>query len=390
MTRIRIPPLTTHFRNLNRNMTPNRLITLAIHTYEKALPIKNLLEREGVAVELNNVNLASPEVSAGVRIRIKEADLPLALRIVENFEIFDIPADEALPAGGKILVPTDFSERSMMAARLAMQIAAKLKWDVVFLFAFISPSSRDTIQLSDAYDYELADIEATRRLQSEAEEMMKRFTSKIRDDIKAGTTAAARFSGMVSEGIPEEAILEYTRSEKPQMVVMGTRGADKKEAELIGSVTAEVLDACRVPAFTVPDNADSSRLSNLRHVAFFCNLDQEDILALDTLYRLFPDQKPDVTLIHIPPRRLRPAPPQEAQQNLLRYCKEHYAGYRFNVRSVRTHSVFDDLATIAGTQPFDLICLPNKHKNVFARVFNPSLAHKILFRADIPMMVIPV
>ncbi|MDE6527726.1 MAG: universal stress protein, partial [Muribaculaceae bacterium] len=362
-------------------MTPNRLITLAIHTYEKALPIKNMLEREGVAVELNNVNLACPEVAAGVRIRIKEADLPLALRIVENFEIFNIPADEALPDGGKILVPTDFSDLSMMAARLAMQIAAKQKWDVVFLFAFIPPSNRDTIQLSDAYDYELADIETTKRMQSEAEELMKRFTGKIRDDIKAGTTAAARFSGIVSEGIPEEAILEYTRSEKPQMVVMGTRGADKKEAELIGSVTAEVLDACRVPAFTVPDNADPSLLSNLRHVAFFCNLDQEDILALDTLYRLFPDHKLEVTLIHIPPRRLRPSPPQAAQHNLLQYCNEHYTGYGFNVKSVRTHSVFDDLDAIAGTQPFDMICLPNKHKNVFARVFNPSLAHKILFRA---------
>lgn len=371
-------------------MTPNRLITLAIHTYEKALPIKNLLEREGVAVELNNVNLAAPEISPGVRIRIKESDLPLALRIVENFEIFNIPADEALPAGGKILVPTDFSEHAMKAARLAMQIAAKMKWDVVFMFAFISPSNRDTVQLSDAYDYELADIEATRRMQNEAEELMKRFTSKLRDAIKEGSIAAARFTGIVSEGIPEEVILEYTRSEKPQMVVMGTRGADKKEAELIGSVTAEVLDACRVPAFTVPDNADTALFSKMRHVAFFCNLDQEDILALDTLYRLFPDLKLDVTLIHIPPRRLRPSPPQAAQHNLLTYCKEHYAGYEFNVKSVGTHSVFDDMEAIAGAQPFDMICLPNKHKNVFARVFNPSLAHKILFRADIPMMVIPV
>ena len=371
-------------------MTPNRLITLAIHTYEKALPIKNLLEREGVAVELNNVNLASPEVSAGVRIRIKEADLPLALRIVENFEIFAAPAGTHIPEGGKILVPTDFSDHSMIAARIAMQIAAKFSWDVVFLFAFISPSNRDTVQLSDAYDYELADIEATHRLQSEAEELMKRFTGKIREMIKTGETAAARFTGMVREGIPEEVILDYTREEKPQLVVMGTRGADKKEAELIGSVTAEVLDGCRVPAFTVPYNADLKLLTNLRHVAFFCNLDQEDILALDTLYRQFPNHNLEVTLIHIPPRRLRPAPPQAAQHNLLAYSKEHYKNYTFNIRSVRTHSVFDDLHAIAGTQPFDMICLPNKHKNVFARVFNPSLAHKILFRADIPMMVIPV
>ena len=66
----------------------DRLITLAIHTYERAVPIKNLLEREGIVVELNNVNLSTPVVSSGVRLRIRETDLPLALRIVENPDIF--------------------------------------------------------------------------------------------------------------------------------------------------------------------------------------------------------------------------------------------------------------------------------------------------------------
>ncbi len=38
----------------------------------------------------------------------------------------------------------------------------------------------------------------------------------------------------------------------------------------------------------------------------------------------------------------------------------------------------------------DLIAMPNRKKSVFARLFNPSLAHRLLFHADIPMMVIPV
>ena len=108
-------------------MTPNRLITIAIHTVEKALPLKNLLEREGIYVELNNVNLTSPTVAAGVRIRIKESDLPLALRIIENIEIFDIPArDEKPEKGGVILLPTDFSPHSDNAAKLAFKLASRL------------------------------------------------------------------------------------------------------------------------------------------------------------------------------------------------------------------------------------------------------------------------
>ena len=65
-----------------------RLITVAIHTYDRAIELKNLLEKEGIEVLLQNVNLEHPTVSSGVRVRIHENDLPLALRIIEHREIF--------------------------------------------------------------------------------------------------------------------------------------------------------------------------------------------------------------------------------------------------------------------------------------------------------------
>ena len=46
-----------------------RFITVAIHTYEKALALRSLLESEGIDVELNNVNLEVPGFSSGVRVR---------------------------------------------------------------------------------------------------------------------------------------------------------------------------------------------------------------------------------------------------------------------------------------------------------------------------------
>ncbi len=370
-------------------MTPDRLITLAIHTYERALPVKSLLEREGIYVELNNVNLAAPVVSPGVRLRIKESDLPLALRIVENMDIFT--AHDATMAGkGVMLVPTDFTPLSLSAAKLAMQLAAKQKWEIEFLNAFISPANRDTVQLSDAYDYELADIAATRQLQSEAETLMKRFSAKIMESIKSGEVPAVKFTSKICEGIPEEVILEYIREEKPQMVAMGTRETNKKEEELIGSVTAEVLDGCRIPAFTIPENVNLKLFADMHDVAFFCNLDQEDMLALDSLYRMFPDLNLNVTLIDIPSKRFRAGQPDKARQNLLDYCRNHYEGYAFSMRTIEPKSLSEEFRNLEHEIPFQMLCMPNKRKNVIARVFNPSLAHRILFSADIPMMVIPV
>lgn len=373
--------------------TPGRLITLAIHTYEKALPLKTLLEREGIYVELNNVNLSSPTVAAGVRIRIQESDLPLALRIVENIEIFDIPKVLDVPDEGTVLVPTDFSQHSEKATKLAFRLAQQLGCRIGLLYAYIAPVTPPAVQLTDTYDYGLADLEVARSREKEAEQLMQEYAVKVRGWIKSGEIPAVKYSTMVTEGIPEDAILDYARENKPRLVVMGTRGTDKKEAELIGSVTAEVLDSCRIPAFTVPENVDIDKMLASGKVAFLCNLDQEDMIALDTLYRLFCDRRLEVMLIHIPGRRDRgqeDAKTGKAQLNLMNYCRDHFPMCSFDMRTIRLDALMDDFKEIIRESPFSLICVPNKKRNVFARVFNPSIAHKILFRADIPMMVIPV
>ena len=53
----------------------DKLVTLAIHTFEKAQMLKMILESEGIEVYIHNVNQIQPVISAGVRVRIKESDL---------------------------------------------------------------------------------------------------------------------------------------------------------------------------------------------------------------------------------------------------------------------------------------------------------------------------
>lgn len=376
-------------------MTNEKLLTLAIHTYEKALPVKALLEREGIYVELNNVNLETPDVFAGVRVRIPEKDLPLALRLVENFEIFAYPDGEERP-GGMVLVPTDFSECSEKAVRLAFTLANSLRGRIRLLYSFIPPGSTADLQLSDSYDYDadIEDIEISHKIEHDSKVLMLRLEERLRLAIKAGEIPAVKFDSIVTEGIPEDAILACEREQKPSLIVMGTRGAGKKQAELIGSVTAEVLDSCRTPAFTVPENVSPDFFRNLKSVGFFCNLDQQDILALDTLYRMFPVDKNniEVTLLHIPSRRRFAVAydPAHSIDRLLSYCKNHFPDYRFRIKDISLDIFEKEISELEAARPFDLVCMPNKKRSVFARFFNPSLAHKILFRADIPMMVIPV
>ena len=108
----------------------DKLVTLAIHTFEKAQILKTMLETEGIEVYIHNVNQIQPVVSAGVRVRIKESDLPHALRIIEDSKWLNEDAEQEEKAGPqekKILIPIDFSDYSVKAWESTMPIKSEPK-----------------------------------------------------------------------------------------------------------------------------------------------------------------------------------------------------------------------------------------------------------------------
>lgn len=64
-------------------MESERIVTLAVHTYEKAQMLKSFLEVEGIECFLENMNLIQGAVSSGVQVMIKESDVEKALQLVD-------------------------------------------------------------------------------------------------------------------------------------------------------------------------------------------------------------------------------------------------------------------------------------------------------------------
>lgn len=118
------------------------LVTLAIRTYEQAQIMKGVLENEGIPAVIQNVNLVQPVISSGVRVRIRESDLPHALEILEKYPIFDeavakeSQSDASVPVRSCVLIPVDFSEYSFEACRIGFEFAFSHDADVFLLHTF--------------------------------------------------------------------------------------------------------------------------------------------------------------------------------------------------------------------------------------------------------------
>ena len=367
-----------------------RYITVAIHTYEKALALRTLLENEGINVELNNVNLEVPGFSSGVRVRIPERDLPLALRIIENKELFQHTPGAEIKEH-TILVPVDLSENSFKAACVAAGIASTVNASLVFLYSYIDPYIAGNVQFTDSLTYELGETGAREQMVENARRLLYNFYERVRYAMKNGHIPVVKAKQIVVEGVPEDAITEYAKENMPYLIVMGTRAADKKDKDLIGSVTAEVLDEGRFTVLTVPEPLEIEDSLRPENILFMGNLDQDDILAIDALYRLYGSAQAKVTIVHMPNRRrFAMASSDKALRRLSDYCRDNFKHYHFLTVPMNQTDVEKEFDELQAKNNFDLIVVPNRHRNAFSRLFNPGLAHKILFRTDIPMLVIPV
>lgn len=362
------------------NNDPNRLITVAIHTFDHAMDLKNTLEDEGIEVVLHNVNLDAQVVASGVRVRIRERDLPLALQIIESPQA--TTSDKRC-----VLVPVDFSKNTLRTIKLGMEYARRSRGRVVLLHSYIN--ERHTLSLpfgSDRYDTPDDDGKDIKQV---AHQRMEELKQQVMDKIAAGEYPKVNIETKVTEGIPEEQILHYARRCDVSLIVMGTSGTNRRRQNLIGNVAGEVMDACKFPIFTVPIGMPDIGLADITRVVFFSNLIQQDMMSIDRFARLFNMRGVEVTIVPVVDKKDRRLVEQSLQQ-LAQYCREHYPECTFKTKRIATKTFVDSVAQFIHDEGIQLIAVPNKKSSIFSRLFNPSIAHRVLFQTDTPMLVVPV
>lgn len=374
------------------------LITLVIHTPERAGILKNILESHGLTVVLEDFLVSKSTLRVAERVKIHPDDLPLALKIIESGDNYSVASIAMKMAGmsGNLLIPVDFSDSSILSVKMGFSLARRLSIHPVVMHAFVaplfSPGNPISDQLSgDPSNYLEQAVEETvevNDLRLAAQKKMKAFRDEIARLQQSGEIHECKFSTSILEGVPEEAILNYCSETPPMLVVMATRGVEKKEEELIGSVTAEVLDSCRVPVLTVPDNHDGMNIKDIKRLVLFCNIDQHDVIAVDALMRMFDYPECEITLV--PAVEKRKTVSKNKLEELCAYFNENYPSAQFKVRIPDSKEYRKEIDGIISEEKIQMLIVPNKKTNIFSRIFHPTMAHRFLFERDMMMLALPV
>ena len=252
----------------------DKLVTLAILTYTKAQILKNVLENEGIETYIHNVNQIQPVVSSGVRLRIKESDLPRALKITESStwlseSIVGEKEPKVKDKSNKILIPVDFSNYSMKACEFAFNLAKTENAEVILLHVYFTPIYASSLPYGDVFNYQIGDEESVKTIIQKVHSDLNALSEKIKEKVTSGEFPNVKYSCILREGIPEEEILRYAKEQRPMVIIMGTRGKNQKDIDLIGSVTAEVIDRSRTAVLAIPENTPFKQFSEANETSVF-------------------------------------------------------------------------------------------------------------------------
>jgi nucleotide-binding universal stress UspA family protein len=360
----------------------DKLVTLAIRTYQRALMIQSVLQENNIETLIHNLNLEHPELAVGVRVRIKESDLPQALKIVEEVEK-EWEKENDKPAQKQILIAYDFNDPIDKTIDLGFQFADNLNAEVVILYAYFSPAFTISVH-NDVSTYSIRDSELLRRIVSNTNADVNNMTNLINSRINNKELPNVAFSFDIKEGVPEDEILDYCKKYKPDLVVMGTQGK-KYSTELIGSVTAEVIESSEVPVFAVPRNITYENSSEIKRIAFLTNFDQKDLIAIDKTISIFSKRDLEIHFIHASEKDETWS--EVVLTGIKTYFENHYPKLNTKYELIGSTNTPELIENYLQKHNIDLLALNIRRRKLFSRLFNPGLAYKMVLKTDTAMFV---
>jgi len=236
----------------------------------------------------------------------------------------------------------------------------------------------------DLSTYSISDSELLRRIISSANSEIESMTTQIHERISKAELPNISFSFEIKEGVPEDQILDYCKKHNPALVVMGTHGK-KLTNELIGSVTAEVMESCISPVFAVPTLMAMKTPKDINRIAFLTNFDQKDLIAIDRAISLFATEKIELYFIHASDKKQ--AWDEVMLEGIKSYFSNHYPQLITNYALLKASDNPELLDNFMLDNQIKMLAFNTRKRNLFVRLFNPSLAYKMVLHSDTPLLV---
>jgi nucleotide-binding universal stress UspA family protein len=277
----------------------------------------------------------------------------------------------------KLLFPTDFSTAAengyiyalKLAERLGATVTVVHVYEVLEVHSWIE-EAMDMSQLNEKIT--LGEFEKYK----EQTELLKRIAKENHlDEIEVNFSL--KESGEIVQAIVDEA--ETTQAD---MIVMGTTGQHGLAEIFFGTIASKVMEHAKCPVYIVPNTASYRGIEN---IGLTLQYKQGELELIEKALALAGRLKAQLHCLHV----------DVYDPEKIKLKKEEYEQAFAQQPGISFHTHYE-LDTEKGIldymkeQQMDVIIMRVHHHSLFRELFSHSLAKRIAYHSDIPLLALPI
>lgn len=282
----------------------------------------------------------------------------------------------------KIILSTDFSEENKVLLPYAIDFLKDTGGEIIIFHAYMDnifigsnsyPGNMDT----DNY----FTTEILIELEKNSQQIMEEKTQYLVDLIKEECANNIAVRPILVSGDPEEELIELSKKENPDLILMGTRGKGGKRF-LEGSLVKSVMTRCDVPMLFIP-NGYNWRES--KEVVYATDFSENDITTIDRIFNILKPYKPHIHVIHFMEDTDNPNESIQMEQLEQAFLKKEFEG-DIHFQLVHTDNAPQALKIFCERNDISLSSFIAYRKGFFDFMFKEKLDKDAFFNLNIPML----
>lgn len=282
----------------------------------------------------------------------------------------------------KIILSTDFSEENKVLLPYAIDFLKDTGGEIIIFHAYMDnifigsnsyPGNMDT----DNY----FTTEILIELEKNSQQIMEEKTQYLVDLIKEECANNITVRPILVSGDPEEELIELSKKENPDLILMGTRGKGGKRF-LEGSLVKSVMTRCDVPMLFIP-NGYNWRES--KEVVYATDFSENDIITIDRIFNILKPYKPHIHVIHFMEDTDNPSESIQMEQLEQAFLKKEFEG-EIHFQLVHTDNAPQALKIFCERNDISLSSFIAYRKGFFDFMFKEILDKDAFFNLNIPML----
>lgn len=269
----------------------------------------------------------------------------------------------------KFLVPIDFSETSVNAAKYATELIAGIA-DAHLIFYNVH--SKITM------------ASLTSKEEGSRQDVSEKALEGVKKDLNP--SASLFISCVAEEGSFIENISDYVLANKVDLIIMGITGSSRIAQVFMGTNTLNVVRNVNCPVMIIPP---LSHFKGMKKVVFTSNFkDVARTTPFETLKKLLHLFNPELHILNVDEEHYVEL---TDEYKLERSAMEDKLGeFNPDFSFMRSYDLIEGINTFAESRDIDaIITLPRKH-GFLKQLFKTSHTKKMAYHSTIPIIAIPV